>query len=410
MGATKFILRPGKKIRDKQQTIYIQYINKGERFLCSTEFKCEPRHWDSEKGIPKKAPNLEKQLSRLKFEFLDNAIAAVEGAPDAYKVGEAWKKYKEEVRNKVPEAVFKNSLLTRWQDYLEWMAKTHYKGKERTFGTIRNNHNSRLQLEEFLKLKKRVGLRPEKFTIADYEFFDAYLTENISANSVSKVKKHFKSFLKWHIKNGGVLGFNISFIEYSETAGVKISLNENELTTIANSTFNNHLDIHKDLMVLQASTGVRVSDLQRLCDNLNEDKTAFQIKVKKTGKFILVPILPLAKMVLLRHNYKVPFTSEQRYREGIKAVYKKLWPDKTIEVGEGDNLKAVPVHEEISSHDMVRTFINIAWKKGISIPTIAIITGKSIQVIIKNYLNEDKDFAAKELLEKFDVSPLRIAN
>lgn len=409
MGATKFVLRPGKKVRDKQQTIYIQYINKGERFLCATEFKCEPRHWDAKKGLPKKLDNLEKQLSKLKFEFLDKAIAAVEGEPDAYKVGEAWKKYKEEIKSNVPEAIFKHALLARWQDYIEWMGQTHVKGKARTLGTIRNNQNSRAQLEEFLKEKKRLSVRPEKFTLADYQIFDAYLTNRLSPNSVSKVKKHFKSFLKWHIKNGGPIGFNISFIEYSETAGIKISLTEKELLEIAQTDFKGHLNIHRDLMVLQASTGVRVSDLQRLCDNLNEDKTAFQIKVKKTGKYILVPILPLAKQVLVRHNYKVPFTSEQRYREGIKAVYKKLWEDKTIEVGEGDNLKAVPVHKEISSHDMVRTFINIAWKKGISIPTIATITGKSIQVITKNYLNEDKDFAAKEVLEKFDVSPLKIA-
>jgi hypothetical protein len=58
---------------------------------------------------------------------------------------------------------------------------------------------------------------------------------------------------------------------------------------------------------------------------------------------------------------------------------------------------------------MVRTFINIAWKKKITVPTIALITGKSIQVLLKNYLNEDEEFAKQEMLDKFDISPLRIA-
>jgi integrase len=229
-------------------------------------------------------------------------------------------------------------------------------------------------------------------------------------NGVAKSLKTFKSFLKWHIKNGGRLGFNITQIEYSETAGVKIQLTEKELATIAATQFKGRLNLVRDLMVLQSSTGVRVSDLQRLCSNLIEDKTAFKIKTKKVGKFVLVPVLPLAKEVLKRNDYKLPHIPETKYREGIKAIYQSLWPSNTIEIGEGDNLREVFVHEEISSHDMVRTFVNIAAKKGISVPTIATITGKSIQVLLKNYLSEDKDHAANEFLEKFDVSPLRIAN
>lgn len=232
----------------------------------------------------------------------------------------------------------------------------------------------------------------------------------LSANSISKIKKHFKSFLRWHVNRGGLLGFNINLIEYSESPGVKIALSETELTKIAQEQFIGRLNLVRDLMVLQALTGVRISDLQRLCDNLNEDKTAFKIKVRKTGKYVLVPVLPLAKEVLIRREYKFPYIPEQTYREGIKAIYKKLYPKKTIEIGVGDNMKKVFVHEEISSHDMVRTFVNIAAQKGISIPTIAVLTGKSIQVITKHYLNEDKDHAAQELLEKFDLSPLRIAN
>jgi hypothetical protein len=117
----------------------------------------------------------------------------------------------------------------------------------------------------------------------------------------------------------------------------------------------------------------------------------------------------LAKEALKRWNYKIPYLHEQYYREGIKTIYEHFWPNRTIETGSGDNIKTVFVFEEISSHDMVRTFINIAWKKGISVPTIALYTGKSIPVLIKNYLEEDADFASKEVLEKFDISPLKVA-
>jgi hypothetical protein len=427
MGSIKFVLRPGKKKKGKEYSIYLQYIHRGEKCLLATDYKSKSgKDWNKDQGKPKNAPNLENKLSSLRTSFRDNAVAKVEGEPEAYKVKEIWKEFGESNRNNLPEAVYKNTLLARWQDYLTHMKETLTpRGKERTAGTIRNNTNSFRQLKVFLESQKRQTVKPEKFTYSDYQKFEKYLLTRLKVkkgkneeeakqkaftpNSISKIKKHFKSFLKWHIKNGGLLGFNLSLIDYAETEGIKIALTEKELSTIAQTEFKGSLNLVRDLLVLQASTGVRVSDLQRLCDNFTEDKTAFKIKVKKTGKYVLVPVLPLAKEVLIRNKYSLPHLSEQKYRIGIKAIYKKLWPSKTMEVGDGDNMKRVFIHEEISSHDMVRTFVNIAAKKGITVPTIATITGKSIQVLLKNYLSEDKDHAAQELLDKFDLSPLKIA-
>jgi site-specific recombinase XerD len=416
MGSIKFVLRPGKKVKGKEYSIYLLYSHKGDKTLIATDYKApftlkqkQGNRGHSFGGF-KPEDNLEDKLGELKKEFREQAVAKVNGEPEAYRVREAWTEYKQEQKTNVPEAVFKNSILARWDEYLSYMAETLTpSGKARTAGTIFNNRNSRAHLLAFLDKQKRQSLKPEKFTLTDFQKFDKYLTKEMSPNSVSKTKKHFKSFLKWHLKNGGRLGFNVSLIEYAETAGVKIALSEKELATIAQTDFNGGLNLVRDLMLLQASTGVRVSDLQRLCDNLNEDKTAFKIRARKTGKDMLIPISALAKTVLVRNKYKMPRLSEQKYREGIKRIYQKLWPSKTIEIGEGDNMRTAFVWEEISSHDMVRTFVNIAWKKGLSVPTIATLTGKTVQVLLKNYLNEDKDHAAQEMLEKFDLSPLRLA-
>lgn len=438
MSTIKFILRPGtfKKVSKgksiarnskKEATIYLQYSHKTEKKILATAHKCEPRNWDKNQGKPLNNDDLETWLFNLKEEFKRFAVSKVEGEPDPDKVFEAWEKHKEDKKSKVPEAVLKGSILARWDEYLIYLSETLFKGKRRTKGTIRNNRNTRNLFAKYLEGKKLKALKPESFNQIDFQKFEHWLVNDPRAwviqpkkkedevdktkapNGVAKSLKQFKSFLKWHIKTGGLIGFNISLIEYSETAGVKIALTESELATISQTDFKGRLNLVRDLMVLQSSTGVRISDLQRLCNNLTEDKSAFKIKTKKKGKYISVPVLPLAKAVLKRNNYNLPLIPEPRYRRGIKDIYASLWPSKTIEIGEGDNLKGVFVHEEISSHDMVRTFINIAWKKGISVPTIALITGKSIQVLLKNYLNEDQEFASKEMIEKFDISPLRIA-
>lgn len=417
MGSIKFVLRPGKKEIGKDYTVFLLYSHKGEKTLIATDYQAPFKGKNGMQGNRsqtyggfKPGPNLETKLAGLKSDFREQAIARVKGEPLAYKVKEAWQEFKEEQKSNVPEAVFKNSILARWEDYLTYMAETLTpSGKERTAGTIRNNRNTRGHLKNFLAAQKREFIKPEKFMLTDFQKFDKYLTKNLSPNSVSKTKKQFKSFLKWHLKNGGLLGFNIAHIEYAETAGVKIALTEKELATITQTEFSGRLNLVRDLLLLQASTGVRVSDLQRLCDNLTEGKEAFKIKVKKTGKFVFIPVLPLAKEVLTRNNYRLPHLSEQKYRLGIKSIYQKLWPSKTIEIGEGDKMRRAYVWEEISSHDLVRTFVNLAWKKGLSPNAIATLTGKSLQVLTKNYFQEDQDFAAQEMREKFDLSPLRIA-
>lgn len=435
MSSTKFILRPGtydKKHKarkpDKETSIYLQYSHKGEKILVLSGQKIEPKDWLRTSGKPRgdAKSKLSKTLEDFRRDFKDKAISAVQGEPEPAKVLEAWRKYKEEEQARVPEAVLKGSLLARWSEYLEYLDQALYKGRKRTQGTIRNNRNSRELLAKYLKEKKREAIKPEAFTLVDYQKFEAWLTTSPEAwvwrknmpneeertkspNGIAKTLKQLKSFLKWHIKSGGLVGFNLAEIEYSETAGTKISLTEKELVTIAQSELKGRLNLVRDLLVLQASTGVRISDLERLCSNLTEDKTAFKIKTKKARKPVLVPVLELAKQVLKRHHYKLPALPQPVYREGIKEIYRTLWPSKTIEIGEGDSLREAFIWEEISSHDLVRTFINIAWKKGISVPTIALITGKSIQVLLKNYLSEDQEFASKEMLEKFDLSPLRIA-
>lgn len=436
------ILRPGTWKKDskgnkycpfpnKETSIYLQYIHEGEKELILTGQKIEPRYWNQNQGKPKGdgLSKLNKWLDDYKQEFKDNAISKVLGEPEAYKVRQTWEQFKEEKKSKVPEAVLKNSILARWSDYLEFMEETPFKGRKRTSGTIRNNRNSRELFSKYLKSKNRQSIKPEAFTLLDFQKYELWLVNSPEAwvprlidgkevkskaqegktkslNGVAKNLKQLKSFLKWHTKKGGLLGFNLSEIEYSETAGTKLALTEKELNTIAQTEFKGRQNLVRDLMVLQGSTGVRISDLQRLCNNLTEDKSHFRIKTKKKGKVVLVPVLPLAKEVLKRHHYNLPEIPEQKYREGIKEIYQSLWPSKTIEIGEGDNLREVFIWEEISSHDLVRTFINIQWKKGISVPTIALITGKSIQVLLKNYLNEDQEFASKELLEKYEVSPL----
>jgi len=51
------------------------------------------------------------------------------------------------------------------------------------------------------------------------------------------------------------------------------------------------------------------------------------------------------------------------------------------------------------SHDAVRTFISLAYQRGMTLLSISKITGKSIPTIIKNYIVESQLIAENEMKE-----------
>lgn len=67
----------------------------------------------------------------------------------------------------------------------------------------------------------------------------------------------------------------------------------------------------------------------------------------------------------------------------------------------GRGFKDVPVSKLISSHDAVRTFITISAEKGIPVPSIARITGKTVAVLLRNYLVDSQKVAETQLLERW---------
>src|SRR5690606_16916247 len=122
-----------------------------------------------------------------------------------------------------------------------------------------------------------------------------------------------------------------------------------------------------------------------------------------TEKVIEIPIPPQVRKILEKYDYELPRISEQKYRQGIKRIYKNLFPDDMIQIKDGNKYKTVPVHEEISSHDAVRTFITLSAERGMSVNSIAKITGKTVKVLLENYLVESQKIAEQEMEKAWGI-------
>lgn len=420
MATVKTIILEGKKNIKGECPVYIQYKHLDGKCLIATGKKIAPKFWDKDKGRVKRhesAAKLNKYFGLLEGKVNDIATELqTKGITPTYnRIKSA---YADAEKAKLPEAELTRSILHQWRDFLNSRSNSI---KPRTHS---NQRNSIEALEGWLKTEKIEGLRPEQFTLKHLTKWQDFLNKDHSGNTVAKRLKHFKAFLKYYQELGGQTGINLSKIKYKETEGVKIYLTEEELETFKfapvegitsfkidrsgkQETIYTNLEHVRDLFILQCNTALRISDLKRLDKNIKNNRIA--IENKKTGKKVVLPITPTIRQILEKYNYQLPQVSEQKINDGIKEIYKVCFPDNKIQVREGDKFKSVHTWTLISSHDAIRTFITLSAERGMDVPAISTITGKTIPVLLKHYLNQSQKFAEKQMEEVWGHSPLQIA-
>jgi len=408
-------------LRNKPALLFALYTHNSDTILISVNKKVEPKFWDEEQAKVirhKEASTINDYLDSVKSKIyrIVDTLRTKEIEPFPKRVKE---EYLESLKSNLPEAELTKSILFQWRDLLE-SKKNTLKAR-----TITNQKNSIEALEGWLKSESLEGLRPDQFTLKHLTKWKDHLNKDHASNTVAKRLKHFKAFLKYFVELGGQTSLNLSQIKYKETEGVKIYLTEEELEIFKTvnldginsfkverpnktETIYASLDAIRDLFVLQCNTGLRISDLKRLDKNIKGNKIA--IENKKTGKKVEIPISPTIRQLLEKYKYTLPQIAEQKINDGIKQVYKICFPKNKIQIRSGEKFKSISTWTLISSHDAIRTFITLSAERGMSVSAISTITGKTIPVLLKHYLNQSQKFAEQEMEKAWGFSPLRIAN
>ena len=422
MATVKFIQREDKINGKKQAPIYAQYSHDSKSLLFATGIKVEVKYWNGEKVSRHEDSTLQTKYNKL-LQSLSNKILGIasdiqskEGIPTVTNVKDTYEKTE---REKLPETELSKSILVLWRDYLGTRRSSI---SERTYNSEKNSIEA---LEGFLEKEKLFAIKPEAFTLKHLNKFEDYLATEakksrkekkeketgkpLSKNTIAKRKKHFKTFLKYHLKlRGSKVGFDLSDLKYKETPAPKVYLTEEELEGFEYFEFEKekHSKI-RDLFILGCNTGLRISDLKRLDKNIVGSKV--MLTTQKNNKEVAFPITPTVRRILESYNYNLPQYSEDKFRVYLREAFKICFPDSLIQVRTGKNFTSIAKHELISPHDAIRTFITISAERGMSFNSIAQIVGKAPAVILKHYLGESQKVAEKQMEEAWGSSPLRIA-
>ena len=249
-------------------------------------------------------------------------------------------------------------------------------------------------LKEFEQLKK-VRLTFDKIDIDFHNEFVHYLeSKNYAPNTVGARIRGLKTFMNAAYERN--LHNNLDYKKKAFTKPSEetknIYLNEEELAEIyqLDLSTSKKLDHVRDWFLIAAYTGLRFSDLERLSkDNIND--SSIEIKTKKTGKTVVVPISPIIKSILDKYDDMLPkMISNQKFNEYIKEVAKRAKIDEDILIEETKGTLKVQKTEKkynlVSAHTARRSFATNAFLAGV--PTIQImkLTGHSTEKAFLSYI------------------------
>jgi len=245
------------------------------------------------------------------------------------------------------------------------------------------------------------------------EFIGFLLSNNYSIQSAKRHSNRFKFFLN-RAENMN-LQVNKSFKEpikiAKECETIKeIYLNESEIESIYNLDYSSNLmlDNIRDNFVIGLCTGLRVSDFNNNLDKSNIIDDYIEIKTKKTGTPVAIPLHKYIVEILNKRNGNLPKkVNDVQFNESIKIVcfdagineitHGLLFDAKT----KRNKLDYYEKYKLVSSHICRRSFATNLFGK---VPNYVIqaVGGWSTEKMMLHYIKKSNREQAEELKKYWD--------
>jgi len=273
--------------------------------------------------------------------------------------------------------------------------------------TIKSYDDFMRILKMYKKSRKRRKLIWSDFDMEFYyDFMEFYIEERgASNNTFGKMIKTLKTFL-----NAGVeQGYNKSltfrdkrFKVYQEEVS-NIYLNEDELKRLLSIDYENNLKRRtiRDLFVIGCYTGLRFGDFKQINEK-NISNNRLRVKTQKTGKYVVIPLHPIVKDIILQYNGALPTSY---CNSVVNAELKHIGQDAGLDEiivkvrthGINRKEKSFLKWELLSTHCARRSFATNLFKQGFPAISIMKITGHKSEKTFMRYIKVTEDEIANML-------------
>ena len=293
-----------------------------------------------------------------------------------------------------------------WDAYKQYLQA----GKlEKTYNTNRNRQTIFNKLENF---EKDTGykLTWETVNLVFWDKLKEYIleTKQHDYNYLSAIADKFRAFMTWsHERSYHTTTIYKRFSAPEKEISI-VYLTWDELQHLINFKFESKKrQKARDFFCFGCLTGLRYIDLAQLTKD-NIVNGAITLTTQKTNKEVTIPIFPGLQTIIDRYPdaYKLlPKFSNQKLNKYIKeccaeAEINALVEYKTFE--KNITIKEFrPKHELIGTHTGRKTFICLAYDRGIDIEMIKSITGITREKTLKRYLQVSTQAKKDKLTSAF---------
>lgn len=414
LASVKFLLR-NKKATKFVSIYYAVNLSAKSRVRGATKFTIHPKYWNHDKGevrnmsdISEIRDNINMKLSELKKFILKKLMEY-----DVYDTSEIEKKLKKDIDIYFGKNIKKEKLnfYSFSKEFIE-LSKNRIidsTGRKLSSRTIKEYERTLDLLKDFEK-KYGYSVSFESINIDFYNLFIEYLEFlDFSLNTIGKFIKQIKVFM--NAATEANLNTNLTyksrrFIKPSAKS-TQIYLNEDELKEIIKLDYskNRKRDNARNLFLIGAYTGLRVSDFNGLSkNNIHEinGKRFFKVNVKKTGKYLPIPIHPVVEKILQKNNGDLPkYMPEQHINLELKKIGAdaKLKDNIIIKKVKGGReiIESKKKYELISNHSARRSFCTNAYFAGMPTLDIMAISGHTSEKVFLNYIKITADERALKI-------------
>lgn len=287
------------------------YFSREERKLMSTGVAVEAENWRDGLVVGRRdAGRVNAQLLGLVDELQRQLIAmSVNGEElSAYTLDSALK------RNKV-----------RRGDFLDYMEE-RINERDLAYNTKRNHRTTLSALRRYGQIRSFASL-----TTANLYRFDIFLRKENAYRSQVTLHCHHK-ILKSYINECITLGLlsDNPYNQFPVARGKvkeRVPLTEDMIVRVRDAELAGKYRKTRDLFVLMCYTGLSYVDMQGLRREdvmMRGDNMYLRAKRVKTGEVYYTPVLPAAREVLEKYDYKVPMISNQKMNKYLHDIERML--------------------------------------------------------------------------------------
>lgn len=420
MATFNYKLRDNKANKPTTINYYIS-LGRGCRLRGATQYAILPKFWNEENQevrniaeVSNKRETINKWLRGFKKWSLDEIDNLKKVHLTNNKLKEALK-YSINVKRK--KIVIKEKEVLTFYPFIEkFISQSKGRiiektGKPISLRTIQDYNTTLNHIKDF-EVQEDYKVTFENINLDFYYAFKEYLEElDYGINTIGKYIKNIKTFLNAATEQGvnNNLAYKSKYFVKPSERSEQIYLNEKELDKIINLdlTDNKELDQARDLFILAAYTGLRVSDFNRLTkENIHthKGKRVFRLHQQKTDGYLSIPIHPIVETILKKRNgnppKKMPNQKINDFLEiiGGKAEINEIITIKKTKGGKQES-KMVAKYKMIKNHTARRSFCTNAYLAKMSTLDIMAISGHNSEKTFLNYIKVSKDERAIKIAE-----------